>query len=228
VEIPELPKPEEAKPLTTPRPAELPSRTFTLPPVLSWEPCEGAEAYELELSTDPSFSSTALSLRVSSPAVNLVAYSLQPGEYYWRVRSVRGGASSSWSLGQSFTLQSPSAQPQPQPAPQPTPSSATWVYLSALGALAGIGAGWFLYSRSRGGALERAERQKVERVKTELEEAERRLRGRVGEGRDGALANLREEIMGEGELPGRVEETLPALPMEEEIKKLGRLRRRVD
>jgi hypothetical protein len=49
-----------------------------------------------------------------------------------------------------------------------------------------------------------------------------------GVGGVGALANLREEIRGEGELPGRVEETLPALPMEEEIKKLEKLRRRVD
>jgi len=211
------PAPPKPAPPPTPRPIKLSFTDFLLPPVLSWEPCADAEYYEFELSTDPSFSSILLSLRLLATSIDLSDRGLGPGEYYCRVRSVCGGTSSEWALGTSFRIRSataPSAPSQP-----PKPSSGLWVYLSIVGLLAGAGVSWFIYSRAQ-----KPDWSKMDRVARRLEELEERLRAREAHRRLEYLHELKREIEG-NELGGVEEEIRPLPGLEEELRKLRKLRR---
>ncbi|MEM2480551.1 MAG: PQQ-binding-like beta-propeller repeat protein, partial [Candidatus Hadarchaeales archaeon] len=192
--------------------------TVSSPPTLSWQEVRGAILYEVELSTDPEFSIIRSRIRTPSLSLDTSSLGLEPGEYYWRVRALSAEMSSEWSLAGSFRLQPSSAPERPVPQPSPAPAGAgLWVYLSALGIVGGVGLGWFLYSR-------RGERTSG---LSDLREVEQSLRERILSSREEALRELNERIERAG--AGRVEESLPALPgLDEELRKLERLRRRLD
>ncbi|MEA2588621.1 MAG: hypothetical protein QOH66_1548 [Actinomycetota bacterium] len=65
---------------------------------LAWDPTEGAEAYVLQQSADPSsWRSAAEVYRGPNTAADLFGRS--PGAYFYRVRTIGAGASSDWSNG---------------------------------------------------------------------------------------------------------------------------------
>lgn len=82
------------------------SVTFATP-TFSWDMVEGAEYYDLQVSTDPSFGSTVINI---STRQNSYTYenTMPNGSYYWRVRVRRNGSVvNNWTTAQSFTLSLP-------------------------------------------------------------------------------------------------------------------------
>lgn len=68
---------------------------------LSWQPSRGATAYQVQLSSHPTFASDVVQLECTEPLA--VMTTLKAGQqYYWRVRANRGSESSAWSRVQSF------------------------------------------------------------------------------------------------------------------------------
>lgn len=77
------------------------------PLVFTWTPVAGAKVYDLEIATDPGFTSDRLVPGI--PDVPTTTYAptalLAPGAYYWRVRGVAdNGISTGWSDTGSFTV----------------------------------------------------------------------------------------------------------------------------
>jgi len=76
-------------------------------PLLEWRPVDGADAYDVQIFTEPQFAGTpAGQARVYYPAYSptrRLAYdgggvaALPYGTYYWRVRAIDGGAEGPWS-----------------------------------------------------------------------------------------------------------------------------------
>jgi hypothetical protein len=70
---------------------------------LSWQPCEGATSYRVQLSTRPDFDRNALERESSAPSVEVTG--LEAGQrYYWRVCARRGSEIGQWSPVQHFSL----------------------------------------------------------------------------------------------------------------------------
>jgi hypothetical protein len=84
----------------------LTSVTFSTP-TFSWDRAEGAEAYELWVSTNVGFSSTEI--KVTTRETSYTALDMLPqGTYYWRVRVHRNNSvTNAWSATKTFTLTLP-------------------------------------------------------------------------------------------------------------------------
>lgn len=78
-------------------------------PLLEWRPVAGADAYDVEISTDPGYDPAylAVAARVPYPAYSPSARltydgdglaALPYGTYYWRVRAVAGGVAGNWNV----------------------------------------------------------------------------------------------------------------------------------
>ncbi len=72
--------------------------------VLSWNSVLTASSYEVEYSTNSSFSSSVYSVTTSSTNATIGGLSYNV-TYYWRVRAVNGSGNSPWSSAWSFTTQ---------------------------------------------------------------------------------------------------------------------------
>jgi hypothetical protein len=82
------------------------SVTFATP-TFSWDMVEGAESYELQVSTDPAFGSTAISVTTRQNSYTDIG-TLANGSYYWRVRVHRyNNVTNNWTPNQNFTLALP-------------------------------------------------------------------------------------------------------------------------
>ena len=82
------------------------SVTFATP-TFSWSLVEGARYYDLQVDNDQSFSTPEVGIRTAHTSYT-PTYTLNEGDYYWRVRVVRYGESlSDWTLPKSFTLTLP-------------------------------------------------------------------------------------------------------------------------
>lgn len=79
-------------------------------PVFSWDMVEGATTYDLQVSTDPGFSTGVLINISTSQNEYVPTNTLADDDYYWRVRIRRyGGITNDWSPTATFTL----SRPQP-------------------------------------------------------------------------------------------------------------------
>ncbi|MEX0737536.1 MAG: fibronectin type III domain-containing protein [Bacteroidota bacterium] len=80
-------------------------------PTLSWDASPGAASYQLQVSTDPSFTTTV----VDQSGITDVSYSVSGLAdntlYYWQVNATNGGGTSSYSATWSFTTSGPSTGP---------------------------------------------------------------------------------------------------------------------
>ncbi len=86
------------------------------PPDMQWPPQPGAEAYELQLSTDPEFADAQL---IGGLRYNCYSHSAvldRDARWWWRYRYLRGGLPSEWSEATSFTI-APDAVEFPVPPP---------------------------------------------------------------------------------------------------------------
>jgi len=82
------------------------SVTFATP-TFSWDMLEGAEYYDLQVSTDSNFGSTVIDTNTKQNSYTDTS-TLANAFYYWRVRAHRnGGVTNNWTSNQSFTLALP-------------------------------------------------------------------------------------------------------------------------
>jgi len=82
------------------------SVTFSTP-TFSWDSVEGAEAYQLQVSTNDTFSSTEINTTTRETSYT-DDVTLPEGTYFWRVRVHRNnGVSNAWSATKTFTLTLP-------------------------------------------------------------------------------------------------------------------------
>jgi hypothetical protein len=89
-------------------------RSFATP-TFKWNFIEGAEAYIIQVSSNPGFSSTIVNVTTGNTTYTPTD-TFSNGTYYWRVRARRvGNIQGEWSPSQTFTLS----------LPTPTPSSMT-------------------------------------------------------------------------------------------------------
>ena len=85
------------------------SVTFATP-TFSWDMVEGAESYDLQVSTDPGFNSFAINTNTRQSSYTWTD-TLGNATYYWHVRVRRNGnpvVTNNWTASQSFTLALPS------------------------------------------------------------------------------------------------------------------------
>jgi serine/threonine protein kinase len=81
------------------------------PPILKWKQAEGAYAYKVQVSKDPSFLVLDWIKTVSTLEVRWE--SAQPGRYYWRVQATDGEVSSAFSAPAYMDLLIPAPTPVP-------------------------------------------------------------------------------------------------------------------
>jgi hypothetical protein len=82
------------------------SVTFATP-TFQWDMVEGAEAYDLEVDTDPNFGSPDISINTAQNSYTPQS-TLSNGNYYWRVRARRrGGIVNEWSPAKTYLLTLP-------------------------------------------------------------------------------------------------------------------------
>ncbi len=84
------------------------SVTFATP-TFSWDMVEGAESYDLQVSTDPGFGSTDININTKMNSYTHTG-TLPNAIYYWRVRITRYG-----SVINNWTLHNPSPWHCPHP-----------------------------------------------------------------------------------------------------------------
>jgi len=77
-------------------------------PTFSWDRVEGAEAYDIQVDSDPSFNSPEFST-ITTPQTSFTpGDTLANGTYYWRVRARRfSSITNDWSSAKSFSLNLP-------------------------------------------------------------------------------------------------------------------------
>ncbi len=81
----------------------------------NWNAVEGAGSYRLQVSTDPSFGSTAADVQgLTGTSYTLASALANSTQYYWRMNSTQGEQVSEWSTIWSFTT---IAVPTPPPVP---------------------------------------------------------------------------------------------------------------
>ncbi len=88
-------------------PQNLNTSVTSATPTFTWDLVEGAEYYDLQVSTDPGFGSTSINV---STRQNSYTYdsTLANATYFWRVRVRRNGSViNNWTPSQSFTLSLP-------------------------------------------------------------------------------------------------------------------------
>ncbi|MEM6336943.1 MAG: T9SS type A sorting domain-containing protein, partial [Bacteroidota bacterium] len=77
---------------------------------LSWQAVDGVESsyfrYDVELSTEPDFSTLVRNERITEESTSLVVDGLDSGTYYWRVRA-GNAAEQNWSDARRFTIPTP-------------------------------------------------------------------------------------------------------------------------
>ncbi|MCX6132225.1 MAG: DUF5050 domain-containing protein [Ignavibacteriales bacterium] len=99
-------------------------------PILSWGASSGATSYELQVSTNSSFSSTVL----DQSGITATSYSvtgLSGGtQYYWRVNATNAAGTSAWSSTSSFTTIVTVSIPSPPALPGSPVDGATGVSVS--------------------------------------------------------------------------------------------------
>jgi photosystem II stability/assembly factor-like uncharacterized protein len=103
----------------------------TLKPILQWSAIDGADRYELLVSTEVSFASPVI-IKTGDYALPSTAWLCDitldyNATYYWKVRAIGSGTSSAWSAVGAFTTEPPPEQTglSPQeatPSPLPGPS----------------------------------------------------------------------------------------------------------
>jgi hypothetical protein len=71
----------------------------------SWEVVEGADLYTIDISRDERFFDVVVERR--SPETSLRVQGLDPGTYFWRVATVRGGFEGSPSVTRYFVFVAP-------------------------------------------------------------------------------------------------------------------------
>lgn len=98
------------------------SRTFSRTPGFAWNPVQGAQRYEFQLSTSASFresgvvySDTSLTSPVASPALTLPWINGTPHALYARVRAVLDDSTTDWSPSFGFDME-PASVPTPLPS----------------------------------------------------------------------------------------------------------------
>jgi hypothetical protein len=103
------------------------SVTFATP-TFSWDMVEGAEKYQLYVSTDPLFGSRDIDKTTGQNSYTHTS-TLPSGIYYWKVRVLRhGGVTNEWSVTRTFTLTFPTPtglspnDPNPDHAIHSTPN----------------------------------------------------------------------------------------------------------
>jgi hypothetical protein len=83
------------------------SVTFATP-TLSWDIVEGADSYELQVDSDPTFNPPNQVSVTTDSNSHTPTITLDKGTYYWRVRAKRNGnVLNDWTPTQSFTLNLP-------------------------------------------------------------------------------------------------------------------------
>lgn len=89
-------------------------------PTFSWDVTEGASGYDLQVSTDPEFGSTAISVNDLARNSYTWTNTLANATYHWRVRIRReGGIINDWSPAERFELSLPTPQ-NLRTVPEPT------------------------------------------------------------------------------------------------------------
>ena len=105
-------------------------------PIFQWNPSDGAEGYEFQLSDNPSFAG-ADTKKIKQPTYQWPGV-LDFGEtYYWRVRAYKADTLSEWATAIFTTAEEPVPPPAPSPAP-PLPTLKPMIPLP-LWVIIGIG-----------------------------------------------------------------------------------------
>lgn len=80
-------------------------------PTLTWTPIYWADDYNIEVSTNSTFSNVIFSATTDGLVNSVTTTSLGEGVYYWRVRAVSpaeaGGVAAAWSATERFTVDLP-------------------------------------------------------------------------------------------------------------------------
>ncbi len=89
-------------------PQNLTTSITSATPTFRWDIVEGAESYDLQVSTDPGFGSTVINVSPTRQNSYTHTSTLANATYYWRVRAKRNGSvTNNWSPSQTFTLSLP-------------------------------------------------------------------------------------------------------------------------
>jgi len=80
---------------------------MNLPPTVCWGPISWAEGYEVQVDNNSNFSSPAYTNATIPTGTQCVTMDPLPdGTYYWRVRAMRTGPTTTWSSAGTFTVES--------------------------------------------------------------------------------------------------------------------------
>jgi hypothetical protein len=95
------------------------------PPVFTWQPFAGADRYEIQIDTEPSFGAPVTTVSTSNPAYTLTTPPTIGQPYYWRVRALSGASiASQYSDERTYSFDWPEVPVLQAPPDDNSPSSA--------------------------------------------------------------------------------------------------------